>query len=272
MDISVIREKGRTMKRILAIVIACCAFVLAMGLVACGGSSSGSTAASGSAAGSAASASGASGESSGAKAQAQADGYLDRYGLITAKALTELDGAELTKIADSSDYKWDEKHAAWSKIGSDVSPSRGLTQEESEAAGHSISDLSQYKFTAEEIAGLAKGGKGTPIKWLASSKAAYTDVADVLASQQVKIVDQCEVDHRNYGTQTWAIIENSAGERFLLVAMQYDNASVYKVFTADYIATESIGIASEFNLGDYLLRDVHTIDGAMEVLKSGQVS
>jgi len=260
------------MKRILTIAIACCALALAMGLVACGGSSSGSAAASGSASGSAASASSASAGSGDAKAQAQTDGYLDKYSLITAKALTELDGAELTKLADSSGYKWDEKHAAWSKVGSDVSPSKGLTQEESEAAGYSISDLSQYEFTAEEIAGLAKGGKGTPIKWLSSSKAAYADVADFLNCQQVKIVDQCEVNHRNYGTQTWAIIENSAGERFLLVAMQYDNTSVYKVFTSDYIATESIGIASEFNLGDYLLKDAHTIDAAMEVLKSGQVS
>ena len=35
---------------------------------------------------------------------------------------------------------------------------------------------------------------------------ADADVADVLANQQVKVVDQCEVEHRNYGKQIWAVI------------------------------------------------------------------
>ena len=265
-------EKGRSMKkRVLTVALTCCAFVLAMGLVACGGSSSGSAAASGSASGSAASASSASG-SSDAKAQAQTDGYLDQYGIITAKALTELDGAALTKVAESAGYTWNEKHASFSKTGSQVSPSKGLNKEQSEAAGYSISDTSQYNFTPEEVAGFAVGGKGTPVKWLVSSKAAYADVADVLANQQVKVVDQCEVEHRNYGKQIWAVIENSAGDRFLLCTSYYSNTGVCDLFTADYIATNERGIASSFNHGDYLLEDAHAIDAAMEVLKSGQVS
>lgn len=259
------------MKKILAIILTCCAFVLAVGLVACGGSSSGSAAASGSASGSPANASGAS-SGSDAKAQAQADGYLDQYGIITAKALSELDGAALTKVAESAGYTWNEKHASFSKIGSQVSPSKGLNKEQGEAAGYSITDTSKYDFTPEEVAGFAVGGKGTPVVWLVSSKAAYADVADVLANQQVKVVDQCEVEHRNYGKQIWSVIENSAGDRFLLCTSYYSNLGEYKLFTADYIATNQRGIASSFNHNDYLLEDAHTIDAVMEVLKSGQVS
>jgi len=254
-------------RRTLAIAITCCALALTMGLAACGGSSSGSAVASGSAASASSASSG-----SDAKAQAQADGYLDQYSLITAKALTELDGTELTKLAESADYKWDEKRSEWTRFGSDVAPTRGLTSEESDAAGYSISDTSAYDFTAEEIAGFAIGGKGTPVEWLIANKAAYADVADVLASQQVKIVDQCEVEHANYGKQIWAVIENSAGDRFLLCASYYSNTGVSRLFTTDYIATAPRGIASCFNHGDYLLADAHTIDAIMEVLKSGQVS
>ena len=266
------------MKKSLGIVLSCCAFALAMGLAACGGSSSGSAPASGSASGSdsgaTASASGASGGSGDAKAQAQADGYLDQNGTITAKALTELDGAALTKVAESAGYTWNEKHASFSKAGSDVSPSKGLNKEQSEAAGYSITDTSKYDFTAEEVAGFAQGGKGTPVKWLISSKSKYADAAAVLADQQVTIVDQCEVEHRNYGKEVWAVVENSAGDRFLLCALHYDSddSGAVDVFTEDYIATNERGIASRFNLGDYLLADAHTIDAVMEVLKSGQVS
>ena len=112
-----------------------------------------------------------------------------------------------------------------------------------------------------ENLGFAVGGKGTPVKWLVSSKAAYADVADVLANQQVKVVDQCEVEHRNYGKQIWAVIENSAGDRFLLCTSYYSNTGVCDLFTADYIATNERGIASSFNHGDYLLEDAHARSG-----------
>ncbi len=252
----------------LAIVITCCAFALSLGLVACGGSSSGSAAASGSATSAGSASASASASASGASSDATANGYLDDHGLITVKALIELDGAKLTDLADSAGYKWDEKHASWTKVGSDVSPSKALTQEDY----NNSTDLSAFNFTADEIAGFATGAKGTPVKWYHSSKAKYNDVADVLAYQQVKVVDQCDVEHRNYGKQTWAIVENSAGDRFLLCAMYYDNKGVVEVFTPEYIATESRGIASEFNLGDYLLEDKHTIDDVWAVLKSGEVS
>ena len=264
------------MKKGLAIVVVCCSFVLALGLAACGGSSSGS-AASGSAAsgvsGSAASAS-TSGSASGASAEASADGYLDSHGLINAKALTELDGAELTKLAESAGYQWDEKHAEWTKVGSDVAPMKGLTKEQSEAGGTSISDTSKYDFTQDEVAGFAAGGKGTPVRWMLSCKGKYADAAEYLADQNVEVVEQCDVEQRYGGTHIWAIVKNSAGDRFLM-DVEYvpkENSGQVDVYTSDYITTNSRGIASAFSLGEYLLEDKHTIDEAFEVIKSGEVS
>ncbi len=164
------------MKKGLSIAIMCCAFALAMGLVACGGSSSGSAASSASA-----SAASASASASGSSAEAAAAGYLDSHGLISAKALTELDGAELTELAESAGYQWDEKHAEWTKVGSDVAPMKGLTKEQSEAGGTNISDTSKYDFTQDEVAGFATGGKGTPVRWMLSCKGKYADAAEYLA-------------------------------------------------------------------------------------------
>ena len=259
------------MKRSFAIVIMCCAFVFALGLAACGGSSSGSAASS--ASGSAASAS-ASASASGASAEAAAAGYLDSHGLINAKALTELDGAELTKLAESAGYQWDEKHAEWSKVGSDVAPMKGLTKEESEAGGTNISDTSKYDFTQDEVAGFAAGGKGTPVRWMLSCKGKYADAAEYLADQNVEVVEQCEVEQRYGGTHIWAIVKNSAGDRFLM-DVEYvanENSGQVDVYTTDYIAANSSGIASAFSLGQYLLEDKHTIDEAFEVIKGGEVS
>lgn len=265
-----IHEEGGTMKRVFAIALMCCAFVLALGLVACGGSSSGSAAASGSASAASASTSGASAGSSAASGDAASEGYLDEHNVITAKALVELDGAELTKLAESASYKWDDKHAEWTRVGADVAPSKGLTSEEMSASN----GIEAFEFTADEIAGLAVGGKGTPMSWLVSCKAKYADSAAVLAAQQVDIVDQCEVNHKNYGKEIWAIIKNSAGDRFLLCARHYDSddSGAVDLFNSEYLATNARGIASCFNSGDYLLEDAHTIDAAWEVLKSGQVS
>lgn len=257
------------MKRAFAIPIMCCAFVLALGLVACGGSSSGSTAssaASGSA--STASASGDSGGSSTASADAETAGYLDEYGLMTAKALIELDGAELTELAKTANYNWDEKHAEWTTFGSDVAPSKGLTSEEMQASD----GIEAFEFSADEVAAFAKGAKGTPVVWYVTSKAKYDDVNQFLAAQQVTVVDQCEVEHRNYGKEIWSIVENSSGDRFLLCAKHYSGKSAFDLFTEDYIAINSRGVASSFNLGDYLLEDAHTIDDIWPILQSGEVS
>lgn len=256
------------MKKGLAVVLMCCAFALAMGLAACGGSSSGSAAS-----GSASTAS-ASGSASGASAEAAAEGYLDSHGLISAKAVTELDGAELTKLAESAGYQWDEKHAAWTRVGSDVAPMKGLTKEQSDAAGTNITDTSKYDFTQDEVAGFAAGGKGAPVRWMFSCKGKYADAAEYLADQNVEVVEQCDVEQRYGGTHIWAIVKNSAGDRFLM-DVEYvpkENSGQIDVYTSDYIATNSRGVASAFSLGEYLLEDIHTIDEAFEVIKSGQVS
>jgi len=261
------------MKKYLSVVITCCVFALALGLVACGGSSSGSATASGSASGASASASGGSAASD-AAGEYKSAGYLDEHEVVTAKALVELDGAELTKVAEAAGYKWDEDHAEWTRSGSEVGPSKGLTAEEHESAGYSITDTSKYDFAADEVAGFAQGAKGTPVRWLISSKAKYADAAAVLADQQVTIVDQCEVEHRNYGKEVWAIVENSAGDRFLLCARHYDSddSGAVDLFNEDYLATNERGVASSFGLGDYLLEDANTIDAAFEIIKSGEVS
>ena len=268
------------MRKQLTAITASCAFALALGLAACGGGASSSATGSqpgGESSGAAATetssvASGTSETSGGETDEAKAAGYLDQFGSLTAKALVELDGAALTKVVEGAGYTWTDDHAEWTKIGLEVAPSRGLGKEEDEAGGYSILDTSKYDFTSEEVASFAVGAKGTPVKWLISSKGNYADVADVLASQQVNIVDQCEVDHRNYGKQIWAIIENGAGDRFLLCASHYSKTGVVYVFNADYLATNARGVASSFNLGDYLLEDAHTIEAAFDVIKSGEVS
>ncbi|MBQ9043137.1 MAG: hypothetical protein IJ111_10050 [Eggerthellaceae bacterium] len=262
------------MKKSLAIVAACCAFALALGLVGCGGSSSGSAAASGSAASGSAAASAGSASASDAMSAYKADGYLDEFGIVTAKALIELDGAELTQVAEAAKYEWTDEHAEWTKIGSELAPSKGLSAEDREAAGSNITDTSKYEFTPDEVAGFAVGGKGTPVKWLMTSKAQYADAAEVLADQQVTVVDQCEVEHRYYGTEIWSIVQNSAGDKFLLCTWRYDSDSsgAYDLYNEDYIAHNSRGIASHFNMGDYLLADVHTIDEIWPILQSGEVS
>lgn len=259
------------MKKSLAIVVACCAAVLALGLVACGGSSSGSAATAGSASGASTSASASTGSGS-AATDATGDyksaGYLDEFGIITAKALTELDGAELTKVADAASYKWEDKHGEWTKVGTNVAPSKGLTSEQMSASD----GVEAFYFTPDEIAGLAQGGKGTPICWSVTSKAKVDGLEQVFANQQVTVVDQCEVEHRSYGKEIWAIIKNSAGDEFLLCAKYYSETSAVEVYNADYLATSARGVASSFNMGDYLLEDAHTIEAAFEVIKSGQVS
>lgn len=258
-------------KKKFAIIVMCCAFALAMGLVGCGGSSSGSAAASGSASGASASGSASAGAGD-AKAGYTADGYLDEFGIVTAKALVELDGAELTKVVESAKYEWDEKRAEWTKVGSEAAPSKGLSAEDFEAALSDTDSTAMFHFTPEEFAGLAAGGKGTPLKWLVTSKAKIDNVEQVLANQQVTVVEQCEVEHRNYGKQIWAIVQNSAGDKFLLCASHYSGTSSIDLFNADYLAYNSRGVASSFNSGDYLLEDAHTIEAAFEVIKSGQVS
>ena len=259
-------------KRTLATILTCCAFALALGLAGCGGSSSGSAASSASSASGSAGASGASASASAAggdaKAGYTADGYLDEFGIVTAKALVELDGAELAKVAEAAKYEWDDKNAEWAKVGSGLAPSKGLSSEEMQASN----GIEAFEFSEAEVAGFAAGDKGTPVMWLVTSRAKIDDVDTVLANQQVTIVDQCEIGHRNYGRELWAIVKNSAGDQFLMCAQHYDDKSVVDLYTADYIAANEHGIASHFNSGEYLLYDAHTIDAAMEVLKGGQVS
>ncbi len=261
------------MKKVLT-VAACCAFALALGLVGCGGSSSGSTAASASGSSSAAASENASATSESASAGGDAkdgyttDGYLDEFGIVTAKALVELDGAELAKVAEAAKYEWDDKNAEWAKVGSGLAPSKGLSSEEMQASN----GIEAFEFSEAEVAGFAAGGKGTPVMWLVTSRAKIDDVDTVLANQQVTIVDQCEIGHRNYGRELWAIVKNSAGDQFLMCVQHYDDKSVVDLYTADYIAANEHGIASHFSSGEYLLYDAHTIDEIWPILQSGEVS
>ena len=96
------------MKRSLAIVATACAFVLALGLVACSGSSSGSAASSAAGASSGTSASAASSKASSAipqKIDVPAE-YLDIDGGITINALQGLTGPEVTALLKQQGYEW----------------------------------------------------------------------------------------------------------------------------------------------------------------------
>ena len=100
-------------KRIVATAVMCCAFALALGLVACGGSSSSSAASSASGASSeaasSASASGASASAASSAAQTievPAE-YIDIDGGITLDAVMGLTGPELATLLKQQGYAWD---------------------------------------------------------------------------------------------------------------------------------------------------------------------
>ncbi len=108
------RREGATMKKRFAIVAACCAFALMLGLVGCGGSSgSAAASASGSASGSASAA-----ESTASSAEASASAsaaavevdvkpeYLAPNGGITLNAVLDLTGPEVETLLQQQGYEW----------------------------------------------------------------------------------------------------------------------------------------------------------------------
>ncbi len=249
----------------IAIAVVCCACALALSLVGCGGSSSGSTAPASGSGGASASGSASAG-AAGASGAAASD-YTDAHGYLTVKALVELDGKALAQAAEDAGYEWNDASCLWKKTGSSVMPSRALTQVDYDAA----KGLDAFNFTLDEVDAFAAGAAGTPVMWTVSnSKAAYSGADEILADQQVDVVEQCAIDNAAYGTETWALVQNGANDRFLL-EIRYDGDKLsgdVLVYTADYVATEANGIASAFLFVPDGLYDAHTIDECWAALKA----
>ena len=99
-------------KRTIAIIAICCAFVLTLGLVACGGSSSGSATSSASSTSGAASSASASAASASASPSATQSidipaEYIDIDSGITLDAVIGLTGPELATLLKQQGYAWD---------------------------------------------------------------------------------------------------------------------------------------------------------------------
>ncbi len=197
-----------------------------------------------------------------------AAGYLDASGYITARAVVDLDGAALSELAEASGYKWNED--GWElkpmKVRARLSPSKGLTSEEME--GTTIIDTDKFDFTEDEVKGFAAGSAGTSLRWfIEHAWAEYEDAAQVLADQNVDVIDQCEVESNYYGTVIWAVVEGKGG-RLLLQARHYDsnNSGTVEVYTPEYLVTSSNGVASSFDTYCEGLDNAHTIDEVWQII------
>lgn len=157
------------MKKYLAIVITCCAFVLALGLVACGGSSSGSAASS---AASSASGSGSAEASASASSSAQKVDFpaecVATDGGITFYAACELTGPEFTTLLNQQCFHWDPSWNWWTNEGtkdniqvksmSYENGERGIKMKDYEAAegkgalGQDYVDIMSYAYTDNDVA------------------------------------------------------------------------------------------------------------------------
>ena len=197
-----------------------------------------------------------------------AAGYIDQHGFITVKALTELDGQGVADVLAAASYEWVDEKCAWKRVGSNLTPSRGLTSEQMQ---QSIADgtTDAFRFSSSEIAAFPKGSSGVPVDWFLSNRVVkYGSPAELLADQQVNVIDQCEIENGAYGIEIWAVIENSSHERFLLEVRHYasDDSGVIEVYNAAYIATNTNSIASAFNDYHPGLEDATTIDAVWRIL------
>ena len=172
------------------------AAVLAIALAGCSGSSSGGgESAGGTSEATPAADTGAGAESGGndVASKAAESGYLDKNGFVTVLGLIELNGQELGEVVESSSYKWDDDKAGWVRAGSLLSPMKGLSDEDRNG-DTDIMDISEYDFTADEVAALAMGAKGTPLEWyLQNWIVKYDNAEELLADQNVVPIDQCQI-------------------------------------------------------------------------------
>ena len=256
------------MKKKIVIVFACCALVAALGLVGCGGASS--SGASDSQTSSSASSASSSVESSTSNSSGDTTlfgmGYADKHSLMTAKAIIELDSEELANVAEKLHYEWDADKCRWSRAASTVSPWRGLTSEQYS----SDEAFSLQNVTADDIAAFAMGAKGEPVAWnMYNTIVEYANSDAAFADQAVEAVDQCVVNNWPYGDEIWAIVQNSAGDRFLMEVrhLSSNNTGQVLVYTADYVAVNANGIESALDKYYPGLDEAHTIDAAWQILK-----
>ena len=254
------------------------AAVLAFAIAGCSGQSSNSGGASGGSASGGGTSEAAPAADTGGAAQsggndvarkATESGYLDKNGFVTVLGLIELNGKELGEVVESSSYKWDDEDAEWKRGGSLLSPMKGLSDEDHDG-DYNIMDTSNYDFTADEVAALAMGAKGTPLEWyLQNWIVKYDSAEELLADQNVVPIDQCQIENGAYGAEIWALVQNSAGDRYIMEVRHYDSddSGTIELYNEDFIAHNANGIASAFN-HYYGLEDAHTIDAAWEILKS----
>ena len=203
---------------------------------------------------------------SGSNKDALAAGYLDDNNHVTAKALVELDGKELSELAESAGYTWTGDQ--YGKEGANVHPTRALTSEEMKNA---MKDLSAFDFSQDEVKAFGKASLDAPVNWsITNFDIPYENVEQVLSTQNVDIEEQCEIENGAYGKEIWAIVKNSNSDRFLLEARYYDSdkSGYIQIFEPEYLKINARGMASTFN--DYYegLEEARTVDDVWKILSN----
>lgn len=219
------------MKRILAIVAACCAFALALGLVGCGGSSAGSAAASGSgtALGSSSaaetSASSAGASASGASAVVTVDvkpEYLDGNGGITLNAVLDLTGPELEALLQQG-YEW---------------VKGGFTGWQNATTGDNLTVRSvDDKLVKEDGYGSATEKGALAEGHVRITTHAYAlETTDDLAAVRDAMLAGCTVEdswQAGFGAYLYSVVADASGERYIIVVIANDENEAQVEFKTD---------------------------------------
>ena len=211
------------MRKGIAIVIVCCAFALAMGLVGCGGSSSGSAASSASSDASSASSSEASSSASSAAQAFDAPAECIAVdGGLTFAAACELTGPEFTALLNQQDYYWDSSWHHWtSKSTKDYIAVQSMSYENGER------NIKKSAYEAAAGKGeLAQGYVEIMSYAYDSPESGFEDLTKGLTVQEQKTVKG--------GDEVSGIVTDSAGTRHLVrVGYNADRKYVSAVMETD---------------------------------------
>ena len=236
------QRKGKVMRKSIAIVIACCAFALAMGLVGCGGSSSGSAASSSAASGSAASdsaASGSSGSESAASSEASSSAaqltdipadYLDIDGGITINAVRGLTGPGLVTLLKQQGYEW--TGSRW----------------ENPATGDSVKISDVKDRTVKEDGYASALGKGKLaegyIQIFTDARSIVTTPDDLEAVRDAMVPGATVEDSWlvGGGAYLYSAMTDDTGERFIIVVIaNTDHEAIVEYETDAYLQEKGDG-------------------------------
>ena len=138
-----------------------------------------------------------------------ASGYFDSKGNVTMPAVCELTGSELQQALASNKYEWFEANKVWSN--SSESSLMLLTKDGA--------------MSKQQIDGLAKGGSGSAAVYSVLS-VGYSSPKDAIAA----FVGNAEYEGF-VGDGQFALVTNSAGQRYLVAATPTDGSHTVFAFT-----------------------------------------